>query len=899
MNRGAAGCGYPQPGYRGYRRSDSQANSATRWSHRVRHFPPQTERQLATDGACYSPAAKPRSVTCEQDLDYLTRPEKFIELKRMSDRYGKRYEGRGHSRYANEIKGYTKRCKRPLNDQEQNRLILCLQEFKPQTHWSWFSLTNVTQSFTVAGLLTVQQHTGQDVRNAQAVLLTDLLEAVHFKCKERSEVCDIDTRGTANMLWAMAKLVDNDQEVTPLFKETVTALLPHVIRLQNRLNPMDIVILVWSTVKLLDKEQEPASELKEVVMALLPSAKALRDQFHAQGVANLLWAVAKLLDNGQELTKELKEFMAVLLPRVRALSDLLEPQGISNLLWAIAKVVGHGQELTSELKEAAAALLPRVNALQACFSRQEIANLLWAAAKLVDRGYELATELKETVATLLPRMNSLQAHFTPQDVANLLWAAAKLVDRGYGLTVEIKEAVVSLLPRVNALQAHFTPRVVSNSLWAVAKLVDHGHELTTELKEAVVILLSRADALQTQFKSQAISNLLWAGAKLVDHGHELTAELKEAVAALLPRMNALQTHFSPQSITNLLWAVAKLVDHGHELTVELKEAVVILLPRVKAGKDQFVARGITSLLWSLAKLVEKGQELPSELQEALVVLLPRVNALKADFESQEIANLLWALARLLDNGLEMTPDLKDVLANLVSCVIILRNRFNVREISKLLWATGSLGDLISTAAGDSLAEFMFCQSQICHLFTQQQLLISLWGLLVCGARHYLDKNSSAENDSLECVINRLFTRLENVFIDNEQDMSVMALVASWLGRECPVEPHYQKRASATQSVFCDQLQSALPYLKIEQEKSLHSLPPVDLFLPEHNIVIEIQGPAHYVGDFKTRNGRTLLKRALLQKAGYDVLEIAANRLDDPTLASMYIDRIRQKTMAKN
>ena len=123
----------------------------------------------------------------------------------------------------------------------------------------------------------------------------------------------------------------------------------------------------------------------------------------------------------------------------------------------------------------------------------------------------------------------------------------------------------------------------------------------------------------------------------------------------------------------------------------------------------------------------------------------------------------------------------------------------------------------------------------------------------------------------------------------------MALAASWLGRQCPVEPHYLTENSTIQTVFCAQLQAALPSLKIVQEKSLHSLPPVDLFLPAHRIAIEIQGPLHYVGrDFHTRNGSTLLKIAVLQKAGYDVLEIPVNRLQSHV--KTYINLIRQKTL---
>ncbi|MGI2028647.1 RAP domain-containing protein [Endozoicomonas acroporae] len=59
------------------------------------------------------------------------------------------------------------------------------------------------------------------------------------------------------------------------------------------------------------------------------------------------------------------------------------------------------------------------------------------------------------------------------------------------------------------------------------------------------------------------------------------------------------------------------------------------------------------------------------------------------------------------------------------------------------------------------------------------------------------------------------------------------------------------------------------------------------------MVIEVQGPSHYVGgDFKTRNGSTLLKIALLQKAGFEVIEIPANQLLKKDLMKPYIDQIK-------
>ncbi len=136
----------------------------------------------------------------------------------------------------------------------------------------------------------------------------------------------------------------------------------------------------------------------------------------------------------------------------------------------------------------------------------------------------------------------------------------------------------------------------------------------------------------------------------------------------------------------------------------------------------------------------------------------------------------------------------------------------------------------------------------------------------------------------------LFHRLQNTSPDNEEDQSVIAMAARWLGRPCPFVLHYQTTRSKPQAGFRNQLQSPIPSLKIEEGKCLNSLPPVDLLLPDHNMVIEIQGPSHYVsGDYKTRNGSTLLK-----KAGLEVIEIPVNRFCSQYLMKLCINQIKTR-----
>ncbi|WP_422461558.1 DUF1601 domain-containing protein [Endozoicomonas sp. ALB115] len=840
-----------------------------------------------------------RSVNPAQDFNTLTRQEIMAGLLSKSYRFGDRYDGRDHGQYASSIKKYTLAAKRPLNRAEQGQLMRFLQNFTATRSWNWRSLTTTLHSLTSAGVFTLHSPLNDRVRFTQAALLSTLLDAIIFKCNQKAETSYIGAQGVANLLWAMAKLVDSGQERKSGLNEAVAVLLPHMNAQQDPFIPQHIANLLWAMAKLVDNGQERTPGLNEAVARLLPDVNAQKTHFKPQEIASLLWAMAKLVDNGQEQTPAFNEAVAALLSRVNAHKDRFNAQGITNLLWAMAKLVGNGQEQTAGLKETVIVLLPCVNALKDRFIPQHIANLLWAMAKLVDYGQERTPGLKEAVAALLPNVNAQKDQFNAQAIANLLWVMAKLVGSGLERAPGLKEAVATLLPQVIAKKANFKPQGIANLLWAMAKLVDYGQERTPGLKEAVAALLPNVNAQKDQFNAQAIANLLWVMAKLVGSGLERAPGLKEAVATLLPQVIAKKANFKPQGIANLLWAMAKLVDYGQERTPGLKETVAALLPHVNAHKAHFKPQEIANLLWAMAKLLDNGQERTPELKEPVVALLSHVNIQKAHFKPQEIANLLWAMAKLVDNGQEWTPELNEAVAALLPRVNAQKANLIPQETVNLLWAMAKLGELIELNVVTSTFKSLVYRISGNPQFSQQAILMSLWGVMVCCARLYLVSDAN-KNNWLEKHMDDLFTRLENTFPDNpdnnEEEQYVIAMAASWLGRSCPFVPHYQIIMSKPQSDFRDQLQSCIPSLQIEEEKSLNSLPPVDLLLPDHNMVIEVQGPSHYVGgDFKTRKGSTLLKIALLQKAGFEVIEIPVNRLWNQDLMKPYIDQIKSRT----
>ncbi|WP_422468709.1 hypothetical protein, partial [Endozoicomonas sp. ALC013] len=351
------------------RRVQYRHGTVRQWDNTPRTTPGRN-KFYRSSGVCPSQHLQCRSANPAQDFNALIKQEIMDDLVSKSDRFGNRYDGRNHGLYANSIKKYTSAAKRPLNRAEQSQLIRLLQNFTVTRRWDWRSLTTTIHSFTSAGVFTPHTPMDERVKLTQAALLSTLLDAIIFKCNQTPEDRDIDARGIANLLWAMAKLVDNGQEQRLELNEAVAALLPHMNSQKANFNPQETTNLLWAMAKLVDNGQKQTPEIKEAVAALLPRVNAQKDQFIPQHISNLLWAMAKLMDNGHEWTQELKEAVAALLPHVNVQKDQFIPQHIANLLWAMAKLVDNEQEPTPRLNEAVATLMPCVNVQKANFKPQ-------------------------------------------------------------------------------------------------------------------------------------------------------------------------------------------------------------------------------------------------------------------------------------------------------------------------------------------------------------------------------------------------------------------------------------------------------------------------------------------------------------------------------------------------
>jgi very-short-patch-repair endonuclease len=53
---------------------------------------------------------------------------------------------------------------------------------------------------------------------------------------------------------------------------------------------------------------------------------------------------------------------------------------------------------------------------------------------------------------------------------------------------------------------------------------------------------------------------------------------------------------------------------------------------------------------------------------------------------------------------------------------------------------------------------------------------------------------------------------------------------------------------------------------------------IDFFVPKHNLIIQVDGPTHYLSD-GSQNGNTRFQTRLLEKLDYQVLRLGYRELD--------------------
>lgn len=666
--------------------------------------------------------------------------------------------------------------------------------------------------------------------------------------------------------------------------------------------------------------------LKDVLWALVPS-----ESWKFKNVSRVLYRLtlwgffslhssknAKLSDEQEELLSKMLQHIRNRCAEAKCIDDM-ESQSISNILWVVMRLAGQRAHIDAVpfLKSTVMSLLPYVelySILPSDINSQNIATALHAFDILTEKGFPVEPLIKP-IDSLVQRIESIvkESWILSKDIPNVLMSMAKLVNK-------------KVVPIESCLKAVY---LILRDARVVAESADKGHA----------------------FAEKALANIMCAVGLLVEQNMTLSPELREIVNSLLSRVTVLanseitKQHIHPECLAKLTNAIAVLVNKGLRIESPVEKSVGALLLCIKAaitkrGRRCFLTRSVRTIFWSLARLLEHDFKLIPIFQETVKTLLPCLNGLlksSSDVDPRTLCNLTLSVFSLIDNNIEYSENLhrtanslldhisspvlvnclgKDEVFNLLdfthrlsgrkilpaTCVQqalnalvdnIIEKKYEFTHVRcvQLLQIIASMGEAIELERATSAVDFLLNEIKSTGSTDKKYDFPILDGLLMHSARLYLS-SKTAPYKRLDPLMEKLFEKLKNELIDKHFEHTVLIMAGCWLKRSYQVERTYDFNTSETESQVKAFLKSELPSIKIEEQKVLNNLMPVDLYLPNSKTCIEVQGPSHYVdGDFQFTNGKTLRKTALLKRIGYDMIEIRANLIKGPQYKNKIIDKI--------
>jgi len=391
----------------------------------------------------------------------------------------------------------------------------------------------------------------------------------------------------------------------------------------------------------------------------------------------------------------------------------------------------------------------------------------------------------------LARTMCADGRLQARQLANLTHAVAKMSAAGKLATADsgVQDTLVALEQRVVLVALDMHSQNVSNTVYSFAVLGRMPGAQTRAALEVAVVREAR------HMKPQEVSNTSWAFATLgLKPGAEARAALEAAVVQVGPGMDE-------QNVANTAWSFATLgLMPGAEARAALEAAVVPVGPRM-------VPQAVANTAWSYATLgLRPGAQARAALEAALVRVGPGM-------VPQAVANTAWSYATLgLMPGAEARVALEDAV---VRTSPSMKPQQLANTLRSFLTLAATLG-----------VELPACYP-------------SLWRA-ACG----LDVGALKDVD-LRMLFHAHMIHTELVSGDVLKEVTF----PPWIMHEARESWMRDIRDDVTVSTDHKAMASIIGDLGVRYE--MESLSDggcfsVDVFLPDHDVAIEFDGPTHFL-----------------------------------------------------
>lgn len=514
---------------------------------------------------------------------------------------------------------------------------------------------------------------------------------------------------------------------------------------------------------------------------------------------------------------------------------------------------------------------------------ESIVSTFISLAKITNfrKGLKTLPDTISTAISLYPIATHVlkEKSFSAGSLCSLVWAMARLVNRDIKMSPDVHESISAALTCVAQVlkspyeQHPLDPQMFTNLMWSVGVFVKKDLVLisTDQGCVATIILNYINKILKSPEGSDYLTvrhmiNALLGMTDLLEARAVPFEQIKETAGLLLSCTDRVfQTAKSNKVeeriyITKLMSFMQTLIHQpGWVELLEKSDAVNKLLFCIQNLDKSFckvvkiVPRYVNNVFYMIETLIKRRLGEPKNILHTIGVLMPRI---------VEIAN---------------------------SSVYV--HRFHHRDIPWVLFGISYMGRALLLKGVQSVFDPLLHQFDSATHFNKSERMILLRGLLMYSARLFLEEEPISHK-LLEQRISEQFNALSPMRMDTEEDLITLIMTSRWQNFAYSNELNYTYNFTIEQGIFLRRLKAKLPKVPVDRQISLDSLPPVDFFLPDVRIVIDVTRPCHYIND--QVNGAMILKHALFTKKGLDVYFVRTMELAEDHAVNDIANRILEK-----
>lgn len=293
----------------------------------------------------------------------------------------------------------------------------------------------------------------------------------------------------------------------------------------------------------------------------------------------------------------------------------------------------------------------------------------------------------------------------------------------------------------------------------------------------------------------------------------------------------------------------------------------------------------------------------TDILNALVpALVPETFRIENQKEKYSIVKSLDELQRFIDTSTIFTTENSEIINDFIIRAIekLNENRrlLSPDDILKIIRCVARVGHLPAIPI-NSLIEILdiIKPSHIANMIERHRM--DMMYLLMCIVAKYTinDEISSIQRQNVTQKIGYLYNINKQKQVLEYWEKPLLSQTAVFLDEKDEFPFETNPIVSPIQSIFENKFRDAFPSLNIMSEYQVNHLPPIDIAIPELNILIEINGIYHYsFHDKNAPNGRTTLKKYLYKKLGFEIFTI--NLLNNSQLQKKEFEHIVKRIRRK-